>query len=167
MKRLIYILAILSLVVMASGCTSSDQWASNKTYSGDGITFTYPGTWSVNDSEAVSTQSGSTSIAAVGNDDEGFAIGSIAVSGLDTETVQQATNQMVEEYQSQGYGTAKTITVEGVNASMLTSEEADASGLYSTVAIWVKDDKMYYAVYASKTTSTETMEKILSTIETT
>jgi hypothetical protein len=162
MKRLIYILAILSLVVMASGCTSSDQWASNKTYSGDGITFTYPGTWSVNDSEAVSTQSGSTSIAAVGNDDEGFAIGSIAVSGLDTETVQQATNQMVEEYQSQGYGTAKTITVEGVNASMLTSEEADASGLYSTVAIWVKDDKMYYAVYASKTTSTEPWKRYLA-----
>ncbi|BDZ70270.1 PsbP-related protein [Methanobacterium petrolearium] len=167
MKKLIYILAILSLVVMASGCTSSDQWASNKTYSGNGITFQYPGTWSVNETEAVSTPSGSSAIAAVGNDDEGFAIGSIAATGLDTETVQQAMNQMVEEYQSQGYGTAKTITVEGVDASMVTSEDADSSGLYTTVAFWVKDDKMYYAVYASKTTGTETMEKILSTLKTT
>ncbi|CEL23772.1 hypothetical protein [Methanobacterium formicicum] len=46
MKRLIYILTVVLLVVMASGCTTSDEWASNKTYSGNGVTFTYPGTWS-------------------------------------------------------------------------------------------------------------------------
>lgn len=166
MRRLIYILAVVSLVIMASGCTS-DQWASNKTYTGDGITFQYPGTWSENATKAVGTPSGSSSIAAVGTDEEAFAIGSISVTGLDAASIQDVLDNLVKQYKQQGYGSVKTVQVEGVNATMLTSTSKDASGFYYSIAFWTKNNKLYYAVYGSTTKDTETMERILGSLETT
>jgi len=166
MKRLIYILAVVLLVVMASGCTS-DQWASNKTYSGNGVTFSYPGTWSENATKTVTTPSGSNSIAAVGSNDEGFAIGSISASGLDTASIQSVLNQLVQEYQTQGYGASKSVTVDGSTATMITSTNKDSSGYYTTIAFWVKNNSLYYAAYVSNTNSTQTLERILGSLKTT
>jgi len=166
MKRLIYILAVVLLVVMASGCTS-DQWASNKTYSGNGVTFSYPGTWSENATKTVTSPSGSNSIAAFGSNDEGFAIGSISASGLDTASIQSVLNQLVQEYQTQGYGASKSVTVDGVTATMITTTSKDSSGYYTTIAFWVKNNSLYYAAYVSNTNSTQTMERILGSLKTT
>lgn len=166
MKRLIYILAVVLLVVMASGCTS-DEWSSNKTYSGNGITFQYPGTWSENATKTVTVPSGSHSIAAVGSSDEGFAIGSITASGLDTASIQDVLNQLVQEYQGQGYGASKSITVDGSTATMITTTSKDSSGYYTTIAFWVKNNSLYYAAYVSSTNSTQNMEKILGSLKTT
>lgn len=167
MKRLIYILAVVLLVVMASGCTTSDEWASNKTYSGNGVTFTYPGTWSENATKTVTTPSGSNNIAAVGSNDEGFAIGSISASGLDTAGIQNVLNQLVQEYQAQGYGASKSITVDGSTAAMITTTSKDSSGYYTTIAFWVKNNSLYYAAYVSTSNSTQNMEKVLGTLKTT
>ncbi len=166
MKRLIYILAVVLLVVMASGCTS-DEWSSNKTYSGNGITFQYPGTWSENATKTVTVPSGSHSIAAVGSSDEGFAIGSITASGLDTASIQDVLNQLIQEYQAQGYGASKSITVDGSTATMITTTSKDSSGYYTTIAFWVKNNSLYYAAYVSSTNSTQNMEKILGSLKTT
>lgn len=40
-------IAILSLVVLASGCVNNDDTNSTKSYSGNGISFVYNGTWNV------------------------------------------------------------------------------------------------------------------------
>jgi len=167
MKRLIYILAILSLVVMVSGCTTSGEWSSNKTYTGNGITFDYPGTWSENATSSLATPSGSDSIVAVGSEDEGFAVGRISASGLDTASIQQVLNTLVQQYQGQGYGTAKSVTVDGSTASMVTSTSPDTDGYYSTIAFWVKNDNLYYAAYVSKSNDTQTMERILGSLKST
>ncbi|NYB52919.1 MAG: hypothetical protein HVN35_10235 [Methanobacteriaceae archaeon] len=166
MKRLIYILMVVSLVVMASGCTS-DQWATNKTYTGNGITFQYPGTWSENATKSLSTPSGSSNIAAVGTDDEAFAVGSISVSGLDAASIQTVLNQLVQQYQSQGFGASKSVNVDGTTATMITSTNKDADGFYTTIAFWVKNNSLFYAAYVSKTTDTQTMEKILGSFKAT
>jgi hypothetical protein len=166
MKRLIYILAVVLVVVMASGCTS-DEWASNKTYSGNGITFQYPGTWSENATKTVTVPSGSQSIAAVGSSDQAFAIGSITASGLDTASIQSVLNQLIQEYQTQGYGASKSITVDGSTATMVTTTSKDSSGYYTTIAFWVKNNSLYYAAYVSSTNSTQNMEKILGSLKTT
>ncbi|MBI4814330.1 MAG: hypothetical protein HY802_08705 [Methanobacterium sp.] len=166
MKRLIYILAVVLLVVMASGCTS-DEWSSNKTYSGNGMTFTYPGTWSENATKTVTVPAGSNSIAAVGSSDEGFAVGSISASGLDTASIQSVLNQLVQEYQTQGYGSSKSITVDGSTATVITTTNKDSSGYYTTIAFWVKNNSLYYAAYVSNSNSTQNMERILGSLKTT
>nr|WP_319373545.1 hypothetical protein [uncultured Methanobacterium sp.] len=166
MKRLIYILAVVLLVVMASGCTS-DEWASNKTYSSNGITFQYPGTWGENATKTVTVPAGSNSLAAVGSSDEGFAVGSITASGLDTASIQNVLNQLVQEYQTQGYGASKSITVDGSTATMVTTTSKDSSGYYTSIAFWVKNNSLYYAAYVSSTNSTQNMEKILGSLKTT
>ena len=166
MKRLIYILAVVLLVVMASGCTS-DEWSSNKTYSGNGITFTYPGTWSENATKTITTPSGSNNLVALVSNDEGFSKGSKSASGLDTASIQNVLNQLVQEYQTQGYGSSKSVTVDGSTATMITSTNKDSSGYYTTIAFWVKSNTLYYAAYVSTSNSTQNMEKILGSLKTT
>lgn len=41
------VIVILSLIVLASGCISSDSTNKTKTYSGNGVSFVYNGTWEV------------------------------------------------------------------------------------------------------------------------
>ncbi len=167
MKRLIYILAVVSLVVMASGCTS-DQWASNKTYSVGGLTFQYPGTWSENSTEFMSNPSGATGIAAVGTDDEGFAVGSVSTSILSESDLQQVISQMIQTYKNQGFTTEKNITVDGVSATLLSTPNKLSEGYYASIAFWTKTNKLYFAIYGSKTSSdTTSMERILGSLKAT
>lgn len=166
MKRLIYILLVVGLVVMVSGCTS-DQWASNTTFTGNGISFSYPSSWSANATKDLTTPSGSSSIAAVGTSDEGFAVGSISASGLDSASIQNVINSLVQQYQTQGYGSVKSVTVDGATASMVTSNNADSQGMYTSIAFWTKNNNLYYAVYVSKSQSTQNMERILGSLKST
>ncbi len=166
MKKLLLILVVLSVVVMASGCTSSDPWSSNKTYSSNGVTFVYPASWSVNAS-SVTTPSGSDVIVSVGSTDEGFAIGNINVSDLPSASVLDMVNELVQQYKTQGYLTEKAVSVDGVNATMLTTQNKTSSGFYNSIAYWAKNSKLYYAVYVSKNNGTQTMDRILSSLTTT
>ncbi|HMK54044.1 MAG TPA: hypothetical protein VK444_04600 [Methanobacteriaceae archaeon] len=164
MKRLIYILAIVSLVVAASGCTG-DAWSSNKTYSGSGVTFVYPGTWSEN-STLVSNPSGASNVVAVGTQNEAFAFGNINVTGLSDSLIQQVLTEVVNQYKAQNFTSVKSINVDGTTATMLTTSSADSSGLYSSIAFWGKNSKIHFAAYVSKTNDTQNFEKILGTLKT-
>ena len=59
MKRLVFVLFILVVVVAASGCTSQNT-SSNKTYSANGVSFTYPGNWTEQNMTTYQTQFGFT-----------------------------------------------------------------------------------------------------------
>ena len=163
MKRLIYILIVVSLVVMASGCTG-DKWSSTKTYSGNGLTFTYPGTWSENASSPMNL-SGASTIEAVGTSDEAFAVGTVSV-GVSDDILQQAITQTAQTYVSQGY-TQKSITVDGVTATMITNPNLNAEGMYLSLVFWPKNSKLYYAAYGTKNNDTQTMEKLLGSLKAT
>ena len=43
MREILVIIAILGIIVCASGCT--DNTTTTKTYSGNGVSFSYPGNW--------------------------------------------------------------------------------------------------------------------------
>ncbi len=45
MKKKIFILVILALVIVVSGCTSNQAPSANKIYSAKGLSFTYPEIW--------------------------------------------------------------------------------------------------------------------------
>ncbi|MEN6292356.1 MAG: hypothetical protein ABFD07_10145 [Methanobacterium sp.] len=77
---MILILAILTLAVMASGCT--DNQSANKKYSSNEISFTYPGNWSETSiSDIQNTVGNTTNVTVVvgeGNDRE-FALGKVNI----------------------------------------------------------------------------------------
>lgn len=167
MKSWIFILVVVSLVLLASGCTS-DQWASNKTYSAAGLSFQYPGTWSENSTEFISTPSGATGIAAVGTADEAFVAGGLSSSSLSESDIQQLTNELIQTYKNKGFTTEKTVTVDGVSATMLSTPNKLSDGYYASIALWTKNGKFYFGMYGSKTASdTATMERILGSLKTT
>lgn len=49
------VLVILSLVILASGCITNEEADATKTYSANGISFTYNGTWDIANSTAPNT----------------------------------------------------------------------------------------------------------------
>lgn len=166
MKRLIYILAVVTLVVMASGCTS-DEWSSNKTYTGSGVTFQYPGTWSESSDSKISQISGATSGAAVEGSDAWFGFATVDVTNLSTSQRDSLKNTLKKTYNERNLTTEKTVTVDGVSALLLSSSTKDASGIYSNVAFWIKGDKVYIAAYTSTNSGTQTFERILGSFKTT
>ncbi|BDZ67439.1 PsbP-related protein [Methanobacterium ferruginis] len=168
MKRLIYVLAILSLVIMVSGCTTStDEWSTNNTYTGNGVTFDYPGTWNISSDSGMDDISGATSGAAVEGSDAWFGFATIDVSSLSTEQRDSLKTTLTQTYNNMNLTTEKAITVDGVSATLLSSPEQSSSGIYSNVAFWVKDDKVYIAAYTSTNEGTETFERILGSFKTT
>ena len=166
MKSLIYILIVVSLVVAISGCTS-DEWATNKTYSANGITFTYPGTWSSDLNKTITMPAGSASQAILGTNDQAFALSTVNGQNLTTDQLQQVINNVVTDFKNQGYGSEKNMTVDGVTATMITSQKADSDGFYTSYVAWAKNNTIYYVTYVSKENSTATLERILTTFKTT
>ena len=155
----------MSLVVMVSGCVS-DQWQSNKTYSDNGVNFTYPGTWQGEASPGYSP-SNSTSIATVGNEDYGFAMGTVntQLSGSD---LQQVLNQMIQQYKSEpGFISEKNMTVDGVTATEVVTN-GSSQNLTSQISyvFWIKNDNLFFVVYSSNNNETQTLDRILSTVKT-
>jgi hypothetical protein len=166
MKSLIYILVVVSLVVAISGCTS-DVWSTNKTYTGNGITFTYPGTWSSDLNKSVTIPAGSASQAILGTSDEYFAVSTLSGQNLTSEQLQQTINSFINDQKNQGYGSEKNITVDSATATMITTPKPNNDGFYESIAVWTKNNTIYYATYWSKSNSTTNLEKILSTLKTT
>lgn len=166
MKRLIYILVVVSLVVSISGCTS-DEWATNKTYSSNGIIFVYPGSWDVNVNKSITFPSDSVKQALVGTSDEILGVGTINGQNLTNDQLQETINSVVSDYKNQGYGSEKNITVDGVTATIITSQKAGSDGFYTSFAAWVKSGTIYYVVYMSKSNSTANLERLLGTFKTT
>jgi len=77
-KKLILILAMMTPAVMALGCTGNQY--TNKTYSGNGISFTYPGNWSEMFKSDIQNTVGSTTNLRVSMgewDDKVFAVGKV------------------------------------------------------------------------------------------
>ncbi|MCE5213763.1 MAG: hypothetical protein LLF83_03470 [Methanobacterium sp.] len=166
MKSLIYVLVVVSLVVAISGCTS-DIWATNKTYSGNGITFTYPGAWESDLNKSVTMPAGSVSKAIVGSSDEILDISTVSGQNLTSDSLQQVINDVMTDFKNKGFGSEKNITVDGATATMITSQKADSDGFYTTYVAWVKNNTIYYATYLTKSNSTANLEKVLSTFKTT
>ena len=147
-------LGILAVVVAASGCT--DNTTTNKTYSNNGISFTYPGDWSEQNATESST------LAVVGNDTSGFALASTTITNVAT------TNQWASNFKalmkSDGYTfvSGKPRTVDGQSGYEVVMQK---SGKYTSTTFFVKNSNPYIAAFTFPTNDQQTVDMILNSLK--
>lgn len=152
---------------MVAGCTSdsSDDWSSNKTYSGMGVSFVYPGTWTDQSNDPVLVDTFGESGVAVGKDNKIFGFVVVDVGVLSAAQKDELINDLVETYKTEfSLTTQKDLMVDGVSAKLLSAPNP-TEGIYTNVAFWIKNDDLYITVYTSENSATETFERILNTFK--
>jgi len=149
-KYAIFVIAILALVVFASGCTSEAQ---NKTYNVSGISFTYPGTWSEISKDQINL-TGDSASAIVGVTDESGQIGILIQSTpSSSESLKSFISINKAGIKKNGYNilSDKTTTVNGVQAHQIIFAGTGSSGNSTkyVMTLFKKNNKIYYIVFNS------------------
>ena len=162
MKKWIPILAVLLVVVCASGCTTQPQ-----TYSGNGITFQYPGDWGTNWTSSAQGSFGSSGnvLASFGKDKNGVAVVKVNTGGinLDANTL---TSAFRSAFQSQGQATEKTRTVGGVNATEWNMQINSANGTeYGSFTILKNNADVYMIIIGTSDNNQQTVDLILNSFK--
>jgi hypothetical protein len=159
------LIGILVLVVAASGCTS--QSTSNKTYSANGVSFTYPGAWSeLNSTDLQKSLSASTVLGLVGNNTNEFYVAKVNVgSNQVVSSISQWASGYNSTIKSNGWTfvSGKSLTVDGVPAYQITAQTN--SSYYGTDVFFVKNSAPYLAVYVSPSNDQQTLENILNSLK--
>jgi len=147
-------LGILAVVVAASGCT--DNTTTNKTYSNNGISFTYPGSWEIQNSTQSST------LAVVGNDTSAFVLASTTIANVAT------TNEWASNFKtlmaSDGYTfvSGQPRTVDGQSGYTVVMQK---SGNYTSTTFFVKNSNPYIASFVSSTNDQQTVDMVLNSLK--
>lgn len=156
LKKYLLILALISAVILASGCTNGGNQTSgnstNKTntYSGDGITFKYPSNWEIITSQA------NDSIIAVGdpntNDGNGNARVNVVIqkTAIPNEmTFFQFYNSTYAQFAKQNMGfmpvSDGTIIINGLNAYE-NVYKINSGEQKQQRAIWMQHNGMAYII---------------------
>jgi len=168
MKKLMFILGLLVLVIAASGCTS-DQWSSNKTYTGNGLTIVYPGGWSDKNNQFPSLEN-ATQILSVGNDGYGLRVDKISIPGaslLNNNTILGAVTNIVKSSINGTVVSEKDINVDGASGFQInfSNDTLVSDNEFISYALWIKNDTVYIATYGSKNNDTGTFDKIINNIK--
>ncbi|HHT19197.1 MAG: PsbP-related protein [Euryarchaeota archaeon] len=166
MREILVIIAILGIIVCASGCT--DNTTTTKTYSGNGVSFSYPGNW-----EELNVSSTQESVG-----DAGKALVIVGIEGQDMFglfKVNVGANQVLstpsewlanmKKALGTQYVSSKTITVDGEDGVQLIAEDKDGFKFY--YAFWNKNGKGYMALLTTKTESQDVFDSIIDTVKTT
>lgn len=163
---MISIILLISVIVAFSGCTNENT--SNKTYSANGVSFTYPGNASVHNSSSIQDKVGSIgSILAVVGDNVTFLF-SVAKINLNSDkrlsTLSEwaASNNESIKNNTESYIEEKNITVDGVNGIMMASN--DSSYFYRKV-FFIKNSTGYLAILYSKSNNEALFNNIISTMK--
>ena len=167
MKRLFFVLIMLILVVAASGCTSQQSTSSNKTYSANGVSFTYPGNWTEQNLTSLQSQVGSSAdVLGVVGDGSGNKFGVIRLNLGSNQRV-ATLNEWASNYNSsmkeQGstYISEKSLTVDGVKAYEITllGNNSYVSGIF-----FVKNGTGYVLTHASPNNDQKTLEMLMKNL---
>jgi len=159
---------ILVVVAFAFGCTE----VSEKTFSGDGITFQYPGTWenkSLSELEAsipASEYGAASVIAYLGNDTEEFAVLKLTATSGSYVTSPSEWLQITESsYEpSQIISKDESIKVAGKDAALLQYQEGGE--YYTMVHIKIDESKGYKLLYYNSLQSDlATLKKIIESFK--
>ncbi len=168
MKKYLFLIGMLVLVVIASGCTTQNtQNSTTKTYSGNGVTFNYPANWTVQNSSTIQSQLGSvgTALGAVGDENNTFIVAKLNVgSNQALNSPSQAAANAKSTLTSQGYTfvSEKQLTIDGVNADQVTFQK---SGAYYTYDYIVKNNNGYWTTYASTSSDQTNLDMILNSLK--
>jgi hypothetical protein len=164
-KYLFVVVAIVALVVMASGCTSQtgNNTTATKNYSANGIAFSYPDSWIViND-----TSNENITAVFVGdvdfNSTNGTKGNSAVISKLPksdnaTAAISDLKNQIVN-------GTNSTLTIAGVSANVTSiNGTADNVTVQLKVLTFEKNNFLYVIQYITVANGTQPQEGAFDTI---
>ncbi len=168
MREIILILGILAIIVCASGCTEITQ--TNKNYSGNGVSFSYPAEWDEIDTAEQQEQIGDIGkvLATVGIEDkELFSIYSITPKEDQKLNTASEWNSNLKTSFGKDYVSDKSIDVDGEKGMQLTAK-SEESGVIQNVyyAYWTKKDKGYMVLLVTEKDSQEQFDTIVSTIKT-
>jgi hypothetical protein len=167
MKKWIFILTILALIVAVSGCTSSQQAPANKTYSINGLSFIYPGYWSELDKttyQSVLDDKGEL-LAVVGDGSTVFGI--VRLNKMKNQT-NVTLDKLVMYYNSTlknngtEYVSEGPVIVDGTKGYDITVK---SSGSYFSVVLFIKNNTDYLAVFESSDNDQQTFNQIISSLK--
>ena len=166
MKRYLLILAMLAMIVAISGCTSENN--SNKTYSANGVTFTYPGNATELNSSVIQAQVGSTGqLLGVVGDNSSFLFG-VAKVNLNSDQRLATLSEWAASYNktiattNETYISEKNITIDGVSGIMIASND---SSFFYREAFFAKNGTGYLAILLTKTDDEALFNQIVNTLK--
>lgn len=165
MRKILLIVTLLGLIVAISGCTFNPG-DTNKTFSENGVSFTYPSDWEVlNESVAGDTGDNVNVLAVVGIEETNvFIVSNVVVeSGQYLRSPSEWLDNFKESIGS-AYVSDKTFTVDGEEGSLVTAKNTADEYVY--ILYWNKDGKAYLANYRSTEENLDKFESIAKTIKT-
>jgi hypothetical protein len=160
MKKWLSIIVILLIVAFASGCTTQPQ-----TYSGNGVTFQYPGDWSKDYKNDIQQSFGNsaTVLVSLGKDNAGVVVAKMNITGVSINSLSSAFKSSM---QSSGYQTVseKTKTVDGVTAQELVIKDT-SSGLYGSCVFLEKNGVIYFIMVGTQNNDQATVDMVLNSFK--
>lgn len=163
MRKILLIVTLLGLIVAISGCTFNSG-DTNKTFSENGVSFTYPGDWEVlNESAAESFGDNVDIMAVVGVEDEDvFVVGKAVIESDEYLRSPSEWLEYTKESIGSSYASDKTFTVEGEEGALITAKDNND---YVYILFWHKDGEGYIAYYRTANESLDKFESIAKTIQ--
>ena len=166
-KYFIFVIAIVALVVLASGCTSQNgnNTTATKAYSANGISFNYPDNWTVTND----TTNNNTTIIALGDVDFNQTNGTKG-NGVQILKLPQTNNSSAElasiKTQFASFnGTNTTTTIAGVTANQ-TTFNATANNVTAQLRFidFQKNNFVYFIQYITVSSNFENQQQLFDTI---
>ena len=165
-KYFLFVIAIIGLVVMASGCVSqtSNNSTATKTYSANGISFKYPDSWSLINQ---TTHSNNT-VVAIG--DSSFNNRTLNGNGViiiksPKNSTSTSNNTNLKSQTAKLNGTKTTQTIDGVTANVttFTTKISNETVLIKSIS-FEKNNYNYQIQFASIATDVKSQEQMFNTI---
>ena len=162
MKKWISIIGVILVVVFASGCTAQ---SSAKTYSGNNISFQYPGNWSTDyNSSLQNFGSEGDVLVKLGKNDSGMGVAKadIGSSNISAATMASEFKTIIQsKYQ---YVSNKTVTVDGINATQLVIKD-NSNGDYASISFLIKNSSLYIIMISTPDNNQQTIDMILNSFK--
>ena len=164
MKKWIFILLSLALIISISGCTTSQAPPVNKTYSANGLSFVYPGNWSELDKTTYQSALGNKGeLLAVVGDGSNYTFGVARLNRVEKDV---SLGSIVKYYNSTLNGTeyvsGGSAVVNGVGGYEITVK---ASEKYLSGLLFLKNSTTYLAVFESSDNDQKLFNRILTTLK--
>jgi hypothetical protein len=165
-KYFLLVIAIIGLVVMASGCVSQtgNNTTATKSYSANGISFKYPGSWSLINQ---TTHSNNT-VVAIG--DSSFNNKTLNGNGViivksPKNSTSRSDNTNLKSQTARLNGTKTTQTIDGVTANVttFTTKISNETVLIKSIS-FEKNNYNYQIQFATISTDIKTQEQMFNTI---
>jgi len=153
LKKYLFILAVLAVVVMISGCTTTST-INTKNFSTSGMSFQYPDTWNV--SSQVNNNSTQVMVASSefisSNATKGSVVLILKIPKSGDNNMSQTRQELMTQAQQSGQNaTNATINIAGVTASDISYTGKDTTGnnTYGRLIDFEKNDSVYLLLFAS------------------